>query len=82
MLIGSNDRYGDMDIEDVDEFQELEMEDHPRAIDPMAHFEPGEVNNFDRDFDQELGESWDDEWGDDDEYEDSEEDGYYDDDGL
>lgn len=58
MLIGPSDRYGDLDIEDLDEFQELEPEDyaHDGGFDPMAGFQRDEVRSFERDFERELEE--------------------------
>lgn len=57
MLIGPSDRYGVLDVEDVDDFQELEPEEYvnDKGFDPMAQFERNEFRNFERDFEEELG---------------------------
>lgn len=53
MLIGPSDMYGDMDIEDVDEFEGLEPDDD-REIAPLSRFERDEFRSFDDDFEEEL----------------------------
>ncbi len=61
-MYGPSDMYGDMDLEDVDEFEGLEP-DNAREIDPLGRFQRGEVRLFDRDFEDAMDEEqedWDD----------------------
>lgn len=53
MLIGPSDMYGDLSLEDVDEFEGLEPEDG-REVNPGDRFQRGEVRNFDEDFEHEM----------------------------
>lgn len=53
-MFGPSDIYGDMSLEDTDEFEGLQP-NNKSEIDPMGLFEHAEVRSFDRDFDEELG---------------------------
>jgi hypothetical protein len=48
--------YGDMSLEDVDEFEGLEPEDG-REVEPEGRFQRDEVRNFEKDFEYELDEA-------------------------
>lgn len=62
MLIGPSDMYGDLDLEDVDEFEGLEGNDE-REIDPGGRFQRDEFRSFELDFEYELEEAeLDDDW--------------------
>jgi hypothetical protein len=45
--------YGDMSLEDVEEFEGLEPE-NGREINPEGRFQRDEIRNFDKDFEYEL----------------------------
>lgn len=55
-MYGPSDMYGDMDIEDVDEFEGLEPDDG-REVNPEGRFQRGEVRSFERDFEYEMEEA-------------------------
>jgi hypothetical protein len=67
-MFPGSDQYGDMNLEDVDEFEGLEP-DYARPINPLGKFERSEFRTFERDFEEELGVE---EWGDEDEEDDPE----------
>lgn len=48
-MMTSTDQYGDMNLEDVDEFEGLEP-DSELEFDPLGRFQKGEVRNFEEDF--------------------------------
>jgi len=50
---GPSDMFGDLDQEDVDEFQELQPDDG-LPFDPLGKFTRYEVSSFDKDFAREL----------------------------
>lgn len=52
-MYGPSDRYGDMDLEDVEEFEGLQPDDE-KEIDPLGNFQRDEVRSFDEDFEYEL----------------------------
>ncbi len=52
-MYGPSDQYGDMTLEDVDEFEGLQPDDE-REINPYGRFQRDEVRQFDRDFEYEL----------------------------
>lgn len=53
MLMGPSDMYGDMALEDVDEFEGLEPDD-AREISPEGRFQRDEVRSFEQDFEFEM----------------------------
>lgn len=53
---GPSDFYGDMSLEDVDEFEGLQPDDE-RPINPGGRFDKAEFRNFEQDFDWELEQS-------------------------
>ena len=53
-MYGPSDMYGDLSLEDVDEFEGLEPA-NAREIHPGGRFLRDEVRSFDRDFEDELG---------------------------
>lgn len=52
-MYGPSDMYGDLSLEDVEEFEGLEPEDG-REIAPEGRFQRDEVRNFEKDFEYEL----------------------------
>jgi hypothetical protein len=52
-MMGPSDMYGDLTLEDVEEFEGLQPDDE-REINPYGNFQRGEVRSFDRDFEWEL----------------------------
>jgi hypothetical protein len=52
-MIGPSDMYGDLESEDVDEFEGLQPDDE-HEIDPYGKFWRGEVHTFEEDFEEEL----------------------------
>jgi hypothetical protein len=57
-MYGPSDMYGDLSLEDVDEFEGLEPEDG-REVRPEGRFDRGfreEVHNFDEDFEEIMDE--------------------------
>lgn len=53
---GPSDFYGDMSLEDVEEFEGLQPDDE-RPIAPYSRFQPGEIRSFERDFEWDLEEA-------------------------
>lgn len=54
-MYGPSDMYGDLDLEDVDEFEGLQPEDG-REIRPDGRFQRDEFRTFDEDFENDLDE--------------------------
>jgi len=52
-MYGPSDMYGDLDLEDVDEFEGLQPEDG-REIAPDGRFQRDEYRTFDEDFENDL----------------------------
>lgn len=64
-MYGPSDMYGDMTLEDVEEFEGLEAEDERQEIDPLGHFERDQFHPLDEheewtpdDWPPELDEHW------------------------
>lgn len=53
MLFGPSDMYGDMSLEDVEEFEGLQPDDG-REVDPSSRFQRNEIRNFDQDFEYDM----------------------------
>jgi hypothetical protein len=52
-MVTLSDRYGDLNLEDIDEFEGLEPDDE-KAIDFDKTFQRGEVRSFESDFGHQL----------------------------
>lgn len=55
-MYGPSDMYGDLTLEDVEDFEGLEPEDG-REVAPEGRFQRNEVRNFEKDFEYELNEA-------------------------
>lgn len=53
-MFTNSDRYGDMDLEDVTEFEGLAPEDG-KELNFLGRFDRQEVHTFEQDFESELG---------------------------
>lgn len=48
-MYGPSDQYGDLNLEDVDEFEGLQPDDD-KELNFLSRFQPNEVRSFDDDF--------------------------------
>lgn len=53
-MYGPSDMYGDLSLEDVDDFEGLQPEDG-QEIRPEGRFQRNEVRSFEQDFEYDLG---------------------------
>lgn len=65
-MYGPSDMYGDLSLEDVDEFEGLSSDDG-REVNPGDRFQRNEFRSFDQDFEHEMEEAEmdavDEQWG-------------------
>lgn len=58
-MYGPSDMYGDLSLEDVEDFEGLEPE-NGREVAPEGRFQRDELRNFEKDFEYELDQTPDD----------------------